>query len=516
MSTKTRKSILQSSIVVSVATMLSRVLGLTRDIVFATLFGSGGAHDAFLIAFKVPNFLRRLFAEGAFNQAFIPVLSEYRHAEGDDSVRKLVSAVQIYLGAVVGVITLVAVIGSPVVAWLFASGFHDDGAKLELVADFLRLTFPYLWFISMTALASSVLNSYQRFAAPALTPIILNLSLIGSALFLSPLFAVPQTGIAMGVLIAGVLQWLFLWPSLLKTGVWSLTEWHWQHPGVKKIQTLMLPALFGVSVSQINLLLDTVLASWLPNGSVGWLYYSDRLTELPLGVIGIAIATVLLPRLSALHAESDGERFEKTLAWAIRVVLLIGLPAMLALVILPEHLLTLLFQNGAFTAEDVHFAAGSLAAYAFGLPAFMLIKILAPAFFSRQDTKTPVKIGVQAMVWNMVFNLLLIVPLAHVGLAAATSASAWLNAGLLAWHLHKEQRLPGRALILPAIVRTALASIVMSIVLVMLLQLPWFVMAEQLLQRLMVVSVLVFAGLFSYAVALLLVGVRMADLRHPA
>lgn len=510
-----KKSMFRSSVIVSAATMLSRVLGLARDIVFAALFGSGGAQDAFFVAFKVPNFLRRLFAEGAFNQAFIPVLSEYRHAEGDDSVRRLVSAVQIYLGAIVGAVTLLAVIGSPLVAWLFASGFHDDGVKLGQVADFLRITFPYLWFISLTALGSSVLNSYQQFAAPALAPVILNLCLIGSALFLSPYFEVGQTGIAWGVFLAGVLQWMFLWPFLRRTGVWSLSDWQIHHPGVKKILVLMVPGLFAVSVSQINLLLDTVLATWLADGSVGWLYYSDRLTELPLGVIGVAIGTVLLPRLSSLHAESDGVMFERTLAWAIRLVLLIGLPAMVALLVMPEPLLALLFQRGEFTSVDVTQAAKSLAAYAIGLPAFMLIKILAPAFFSRQDTKTPVKVAVQAMGWNMIFNVLLILPLAHAGLALATSLSAWLNASLLAWHLRQENRFPAIEAWWPSVVRITLASVMMGVVLALMLSVPAFSQASGLLGQTADVLVLVVSGLTVYALAAWLLGVRPAELRHP-
>lgn len=494
---------------------MSRVLGLVRDIVFAGLFGTGGAQDAFVVAFKIPNFLRRLFAEGAFNQAFVPVLSEFRHTEGDASVQKLVTAVQLYLGGIVGLITLVAVAASPLLAWVFAPGFHDDGDKMLFVADFLRLTFPYLWFISLTALASSVLNSYGNFAAPALTPIILNICLIGSALFIAPKFEVQQTGLAIGVLLAGLLQWLFLWPSLLKTGVWKPLSAFQPHPGVKQIFILMLPGLFGVSVSQINLLLDTILATSLADGSVSWLYYSDRLTELPLGVIGIAIATVLLPRLSALHASSDGDLFERTLAWAIRVVLLIGLPAMVALVVLPDVLITLLFQNNEFTPADVVMSAKSLAAYAVGLPAFMLIKILAPAFFARQDTKTPVKVGIQAMVWNMIFNLALIIPLAHVGLAVATSLSAWLNAGMLALHLKRQGCLPQANNIIPFVVRTVLACMIMGGVLLLLLSLPSLQMPAGLIGRLWVVLQLVLAGMFSYIISIVLLGVRINDIRHP-
>jgi putative peptidoglycan lipid II flippase len=339
--------------------------------------------------------------------------------------------------------------------------------------------------------------------------------LIGSALWLTPLFEIGQTGIDYGVLLAGLLQWLFLWPSLLKTGVWRPWEWHRKHPGVKKIGLLMIPGLFAVSVSQINLLLDTVLASMLEDGSVTWLYFSDRLTELPLGVVGIAIATVLLPRLSALHADSDPLQFEKTLAWAIRLVIMIGLPAAIALALIPDVLITLLFENGKFNAEDVLRSAPSLAAYAFGLPAFMLIKVLAPAFFARQDTKTPVKIGIQAMVWNMVFNLVLIIPFAHVGLAAATSMSAWLNACLLAWHLKKSKRLPTWQSVSHSISRTLVACIVMAGVILWLMSLTVMQMPADLIGQIRVVSVFVGAGMASYAIVLFVTGVKLAEIRHP-
>lgn len=495
--------------------MLSRVLGMVRDITFAALFGAGGAQDAFVVAFKIPNFLRRLFAEGAFNQAFIPVLSEYRAAEGDDSVRRLISAVQLYLSGIVGVVTLVAVMASPWLAWLFAPGFHDDGEKLALVAEFLRLTFPYLWFISLTALASSVLNSYQRFAAPALTPVLLNFCLIGSALFLRDQFVVQQTALAFGVLIAGIVQWLFLWPSLLRTGVWQPWLLVAQHPGVKKIFVLMLPGLFAVSVSQINLLLDTVLASLLEDGSVTWLYYSDRLTELPLGVIGIAIATVLLPKLSALRAEDEVKKFQSTLAWATTIVCLIGLPAAMALLILPDVLIHLLFEYREFSVEDTQRTAQSLAAYALGLPAFMLIKILAPAYFAHQDTKTPVKIGIQAMAANMVLNLALIIPMAHVGLALATSLSAWLNATLLAVSLRGTGRLPKARVIYPSILRIMLATVAMGLVLWLCSDMVLFEPVQSIAGRVWRAALLVGVGLVIYPLMLFILGARLSLIRQP-
>ena len=430
--------LMRSGVVVSAMTMLSRVMGLVRDVVVATLFGAGSGADAFFVAFKIPNFMRRLFAEGAFNQAFIPVLSEYATRGSKREIRELLDAVAGSLFAVLALITALAMFAAPWLVWLFAPGFGRDPAKLALTADMLRLTFPYLLLISLTAFAGSVLNTWNRFAVPAFTPVLLNLSLIGAALLLTPLMSEPAMALAWGVLIAGVAQLAFQVPFLVRLGLMPRPWPNLAHRGVRRILVLMAPALFGVSVSQINLLLDTVLASLLAPGSVSWLYYSDRLVELPLGVFGVAIGTVILPALSKRHAEQSGEHFAAMLDWAVRAVLLLGLPAALALAILAEPLLISLFHYGAMTENDIVMAAMSLRAYAFGLIAFMLIKVLAPGFFARQNVKTPVKVGILAMVANMVFNLMLIWPLAHAGLALATALSAFLNAGLLGWLLHKQ------------------------------------------------------------------------------
>ncbi|GHC27081.1 putative lipid II flippase MurJ [Kushneria pakistanensis] len=424
--------LLRSGIVVSIMTMLSRVLGLVRDVVVATFFGAGSGADAFFIAFRIPNFLRRLFAEGAFNQAFVPVLSEYASQRERKEVKELLDATAGTLAVVLLGVTVLAVLCSPWLVWVFAPGFHDDGhGKLALTAEMLRLTFPYLLLISLTAFSGSVLNSYGRFAVPAFTPVLLNLSMIGAALWLAPLLDVPVMALAWGVLIAGIAQLLFQIPFLMRLGLLPRLRPNFRHTGVRRILRLMGPAMFGVSVSQINLLLDTVLASVLVGGSVSWLYYSDRLVELPLGVFGIAIGTVILPALSRQHASDDPHRFARMIDWGIRAVLLIGLPAALALIVLAEPLLITLFHYGAMTDHDIVMASQSLRAYAIGLVAFMLIKVLAPGYYARQDTKTPVRIGIIAMIANMAFNLILMWPLAHAGLALATAMSAWLNALLL-------------------------------------------------------------------------------------
>ncbi|MGM0521843.1 MAG: murein biosynthesis integral membrane protein MurJ [Pseudomonadota bacterium] len=436
--TPARRGLMGSGMIVSAMTMISRVMGLARDVVIAALLGAGNGADAFFVAFKIPNFLRRLFAEGAFNQAFVPVLSEYSTQRTRQEIRELLNATAGSLTAVLALITALAMLGAPWLVWVFAPGFGRDPEKLALTADMLRLTFPYLLLISLTAFSGSVLNTWNRFAVPAFTPVLLNLSLIGAALLLMPMFEQPAMALAWGVLIAGVAQLAFQVPFLLRLGLLP-TPWpHFAHEGVKRILKLMAPALFGVSVSQINLLLDTVLASLLAAGSVSWLYYSDRLVELPLGVFGVAIGTVILPALSKRHAEQSSAHFAAMLDWAIRVVLLLGLPAALALAVLAEPLLITLFHYGAMTDHDIQMAAMSLRAYAFGLLAFMLIKVLAPGFFARQDTATPVKVGIVAMVANMVFNLLLIWPLAHAGLALATALSAFMNAGLLGYLLRKQ------------------------------------------------------------------------------
>lgn len=428
---------LKSSLVVSSATLLSRVLGLMRDVVMANLLGGTNAADAFYVAFKIPNFFRRLFAEGAFAQAFIPVLSDYREQGGVAAVQALIDRVFAWLGLVLFALCLLAWWFAPAIAWLFASGFHQYPDKLALTTELIRWTFPYLGFISLTAFAGAILNTFGYFAVPALTPILLNLSLIGAALALTPWVASPAHALAMGVLLAGVMQLLFQVPFLWRLGLLPRPTWERNHPGVRRILLLMAPALFAVSVSQINLLLDTILASWLATGSIAWLYYADRLLELPLGVIGIALATVVLPTLSALSARDDQAAFRASLSWAVRMVLLLGIPAALALWLLATPIISTLFYHGAMTTQDVQQSAAALQAYAPGLVAFMLVKVLAPGFFSRKDMKTPVRIAVVALVANMILNLMLIWSLAHVGLALATTLSAWLNAGLMVWILNR-------------------------------------------------------------------------------
>jgi len=506
--------LLRAGSIVGLMTMLSRVLGLVRDVVIAGYFGAGGSADAFFVAFKVPNFLRRLFAEGAFAQAFVPVLSEYRSRRDLAAVQQLVHRVAGSLGTVLMLVTLVGVVGAPLLALIFAPGFYmAGGEKFELAAQMLRITFPYLMLISLTAFCGAILNAYGRFAIPAFTPVLLNLALIGSAVVLSPLFEPPILALAWGVFMAGALQLLFQLPFLARLKLMPVPQRGWRDEGVQRILKLMLPALFGVSVAQINLLLDTVLASFLQTGSVSWLYYSDRLSELPLGVFGIAIATVILPSLSRRHAEQSSEHFRRTLDWGVRMVLLIGVPAALALVVLAEPLLTTLFHYGAMSTQDIEMSARSLRAYGLGLVAFMLIKVLATGFFSRQDTKTPVRIAIQAMVANMVFNLILIWPLAHAGLALATTLSAYMNAAFLLLGLIHAGVFSWQQGWRVFALRMVLANAALCLVLFWLNTPAEQWLAADLWQRAQWMALLVGAGVGVYLLVLVGCGLRLRHLR---
>jgi len=516
--------LLRSSTLVGVMTMLSRALGLARDIVIAGFVGATANADAFFVAFKVPNFLRRLFAEGAFSQAFVPVLAEYRQRGLREPVRELLDRVAGVLGGSLLMLTALMVVGAPAVTAVFAPGFVGDAHKYALTSDMIRITFPYLFLISMTGFCGAVLNSYGRFAVPAFTPVWLNLSLIAAALAGAPLFDEPVFALAWGVMFAGVVQLCFQLPFLYRLELAPRPRWDTRHEGVRQIGRLMVPALFGVSVSQINLLLDTVLASFLPTGSVSWLYYSDRLTELPLGVFGIAIATVILPRLSGLKAGEDARRFAETLDWGMRVVLLIGFPAGVALILLAEPILVGLFQYGALTAADVKMASLSLAAYSLGLPAFMLVKVLAPGFYARQDMATPVRIGIGAMLANMALNILLVVPLylywnvGHVGLALATSLAACLNAGLLLRGLLRENVLVFQPEWGRFLARLLLSTLVMGLCLRLVAPDVADWAARNWSSRALELALLVAGGLGVYLGAQLAMGARMRDFytaKHP-
>ncbi len=479
----------------------------------ARVFGADAGTDAFFVAFKIPNFMRRLFAEGAFSMAFVPVLSEYKEQRGKAELKRFVDDVAGTLGTVLLVVTVLGVLGAPWVIMLFAPGFIDEPERLDLAADMLRLTFPYLMLISLTAFAGGILNTFHRFGIPAFTPVLLNIALISCALWLSPMFERPIVALAWGVLIAGVLQLLFQLPFLGHLGLLPRPRFAPRDEGVRRIIKLMVPALFGVSVTQINLLLDTLIASFLTVGSISWLYYSDRLMEFPLGILGVGLGTVILPNLSKRHAAADAKAFSRTLDWALRWVLLLGLPAAVGLLVLAGPMMATLFYSDSFNAEDVSMATRSLWAYSLGLVAFMGIKVLAPGFYSRQDTRTPVRIAVIAMVVNMVLNIAFMLPLAHAGLALATTLSACLNAGLLLRGLLKQEvyrPTPGWTALL---IRGVMASVTMGVAI-------WYGMGDMgdwlaatTWERVVRLVLWIGIGGLVYFTALAMIGIRIRHFR---
>ncbi|MBM3390761.1 MAG: murein biosynthesis integral membrane protein MurJ [Betaproteobacteria bacterium] len=424
-------NLLKALATVSSMTLLSRILGFVRDFVIARSFGAGVATDAFFVAFRLPNLLRRMFAEGAFSQAFVPILAEYKNKRSPEDTRRLVDHVATLLFLALLTVTLLGIAVTPILIYISAPGFAADTAKFELTVTLTRIAFPYILFISLVSLAGGILNTWSRFAVPAFTPVLLNLSFIGMALFAAPYFDPPVLALAWAVFIGGVLQLALQLPYLAKVGMLPRFSFSLKDEGVRRILLLMLPALLGVSVSQISLLINTIFASFLPTGSVSWLYYADRLMEFPAGLLGAALGTILLPSLSKSHADDDRGEFSALLDWGLRLTFLLTLPAALALALLAVPLLATLFNYGAFQAEDVLKTRDALVAYSVGLTGLILVKVLAPGFYARQNIRTPVKIALVTLAATQAMNAVFIVPLAHAGLALSIGLASCLNAALL-------------------------------------------------------------------------------------
>lgn len=517
------QSLVKSGGIVGLMTLLSRILGFVRDQVLAIVFGAGGLTDVFLVAFKIPNFLRRLFAEGAFAQAFVPVFAEYRETRDRDALRDLAAHVSGTLVILLLVVTTLCVGAAPAIVWLFAPGFTDEPERYALAVQMLRITFPYLLFVSLVAYAGSILNTFGKFALPSFAPVLLNVAMISAALLLAPLLEVPIVALAWGVFSAGILQLVLMAPALARMGLLPRPRWGWKHSGVRRVLKLMAPAVLGSSVAQINLLLDTIIASFLVAGSLSWLYYSDRLMEFPLGLLGVTLGTIILPRLASVHAtraDKGDSRFSDTLDWAIRLALLVGLPAALALGLFAFPMISTLFGYGQFTESDALASAASLAAYATGLPAFLLVKVLVPGFTARQDMKTPVRIGIVCLLANMVFNLVIVVPMVrldvpypHVGLALASSLSGWLQVALL----YRRLRADGIHHIGPELRRTLWqllsAIVVMALAGLWLTGGDWF--ARDALHRVWTLAVILGTSGALYGATLFLVGLRPSHLKSP-
>ncbi len=430
-------NLLRALATVSSMTLLSRILGYVRDFFIARVFGAGLATDAFFVALRIPNLMRRLFAEGAFSQAFVPILAEVRNRESPENTRALVDCVSTVLFVALLVATVAGMALAPLIVYVTAPGFAADPGKFELTVAMLRVTFPYILFISLVAMAAGVLNTWSRFAVPAFTPVLLNVSFIVGAAFFAERFDPPVLVLAWAVFIGGLLQLAFQLPFLWKIGMLPRWRLDLKHPGVARVLKLMAPAVFGVSVSQVSLLINTIFASFLITGSVSWLYYADRLMEFPAGVLGAALGTILLPSLSKHHASGASAEYSRLLDWGLRLTLMLALPAAAALAVLAMPLIATLFHYGRFSAEDAWMTREALVAYSLGLVGIILVKILAPGFYARQNVATPVKIGLITLAATQLMNLAFIVPLKHAGLALAIGLGACLNAGLLYVMLRK-------------------------------------------------------------------------------
>lgn len=531
-----RPSLLRGVLSFSSVTMLSRVFGLVRDIAINTAFGANAATDAFWVAFRIPNFMRRLFAEGSFSTAFVPVFTEIKETRSHQDLKALTSRVAGTLGGVLLVVTALGIFFAPQVAALFAPGSLDQPHKLDLTIELLRLTFPFLWFVSLTAMVGGALNSFDRFAMPAFAPVLLNICMIAGALWLAPRLQVPILAMGWAVLAGGVVQLVFLLPALGRIGLLVRPRWGWRHPDVRRIMRLMLPTLFSSSIYQVNLLLDTVIASFLLTGSQSWLSLSTRFLELPLGVFGVALGTVILPALSRHVVDSDSHGYSRSLDWGLRIALLIALPAMVALLMLATPVIATLFQHGRFNAFDTHMAVLSVLAFVSGLPAFALVKVLLPAFYARQDTRTPMRISVVVLVANMGLALAFVallyahwaspalkqggwlegiaqVPGLHMALGIASALSTYMQCVLLWLALRRAgiyQRQPGWPRHLLCVL---LACAAMAVVL-------WLGRAhwtgwtvEPTWTRIWRLAVMVAAGLAAYGLTLFAAGLRMRDLR---
>ncbi|MCL4471385.1 MAG: murein biosynthesis integral membrane protein MurJ [Sulfuricella sp.] len=498
-------------------TLISRILGFLRDTIIARVFGAGLYSDAFFVAFKIPNLLRRLFAEGAFSQAFVPILAEYKTRRGHDETRDLVDHVASLLALILLAVTAIGVLAAPVIIYISAPGFSSTPQKFDLTVQLLQLTFPYIFFISLVSAAGGILNTYSKFSVPAFTPVLLNLSFIGCALWLAPYFDPPVLALGIAVLLGGVLQLGFQLPYLAGIGLLPRFRLKFNDEGVWRILKLMGPAVFGVSISQISLLINTIFASFLVTGSVSWLYYADRLMEFPTGILGVALGTILLPSLAKHYADASTDEYSRLLDWGLRLTLLLALPAALALAVLSVPLISTLFFYGKFSLHDLWMTREALLAYSLGLLGLIMVKVLAPGFYARQNIRTPVKIALFTLFATQLMNLAFIWHLKHAGLALSIGLGACLNAGLLLYHLRRHGIYHPQAGWLKFFLQVAAALAAMTAVL-------WFAVGAEeewlkggIVSRVAHLSWTVVAGAAAYFAALALFGVRIKDfIRHGA
>ena len=504
-------NLLKALATISSMTLVSRILGFVRDAVIARMFGAGMYTDAFFVAFRLPNLLRRLFAEGAFAQAFVPILGEYRNTRTPEETRSLVDHVATLLGLILIVVSAVGMIAAPLIVYITAPGFVAAPDKFAVTVQLLRITFPYIFFISLTSLAGGILNTWSRFSVPAFTPTLLNVSFIMFALWLAPYFDPPVLALAWAVFAGGVLQLAFQVPFLSRIGMLPRLRLEWKDPGVWRILKLMGPAVFGVSIGQISLVINTIFASFLVTGSVSWLYYADRLMEFPTGLLGVALGTILLPSLTRSFADKTSEEYSKLLDWGLRLTFMLALPCALALALLAVPLIATLFHHGAFGVQDVMMTRNALMAYSIGLLGLILVKVLAPGFYARQNIRTPVKIALITLLATQLMNLAFIWQLQHAGLALAISLGACLNAGLLYYKLRRHNIFRPQPGWIVFLAKLAVALLAMSAVL-------WWARGEDATWlnaaawwRIGRLSMLVALGVAIYFGSLWLLGFRLRD-----
>ena len=504
-------NLLKSLATISSLTLVSRILAFVRDVLIARIFGAGMANDAYIIATRLPNLLRRLFAEGAFSQAFVPIFGEYKNRRGHEETQLLVDHVTTMLAIILFVVTLIGIIAAPILVYITAPGFIKDAAKFDLTVQMLRITSPYIFFISLVAVAAGILNTYNKFWVPAFAPVLLNICLIGGALWLTPYFEQPIVGLAWAWFVAGFVQLAFQIPFLKKIGMLPSIRFNWNDAGMWRVIKQMGPAVFGVSIGQISLIINTIFASLLVTGSVSWLYYADRLMEFPSGVLGAALGTILLPSLSKCHANNNTTEYSRLLDWGLRLTIMLTLPAALALGMISVPLLATFFQHGAFAAHDVLMTSRALIGYSVGLVGLILVKILAPGFYARQDIRTPVKIGIVTLLATQAMNALFIGWIQHAGLALSIGLGACLNSAILFHYLRKRgiyQPEPGWA---KFFAKVCVAMLALAITL-------WFGMGTEQSwltgsgwSRILRLSALVSAGVVVYFAVLAVLGFRPKD-----
>lgn len=503
-------NLLKSLATVSSMTMVSRILGFVRDAIIARFFGAGMATDAFFVAFKLPNLLRRIFAEGAFSQAFVPILAEYKNQQGVEASRTFVAYIAGLLTLVLAIVTLIGVVTAPFIIMITAPGFMQESSdKFELATIMLRITFPYIFFISLASLVGAILNTWNRFSVPAFVPTLLNISMIAFTLFLTPYFNPPVLALAVSVVVGGILQLLYQLPYLKKIGMLVLPRISFKDSGVWRVLRQMGPAILGVSVGQISLIINTIFASFLISGSVSWMYYADRLMEFPAGVLGVALGTILLPSLAKSFAKGDHKQYSELLDWGLRLCFLLALPSTVALGVISKPLISTLFEYGQFTLTDTLMTQRALVSYSIGLLGLILIKVLAPAFYSRQDIKTPVKIAIITLILTQLMNLAFIGPLQHAGLSLSIGLAACFNAGLLFWQLRKKKLYQPQPGWYRFLLKVIIAVLLMSVALWFGAQLLPDWSTGSMLTRIGYLFLLVIIGICIYFCSLALMGFKI-------